>query len=182
MNSILNSHIANYTLLYLIILYPIIHYFIKCIGLSLILRTSLIITLISSFIYELFCLASREITNLAEMKYNSIEIIMYKYMTPLTAFVYLVSISNVGMQYSLYFYLTKLTRTIYRCSFLGICNVFIDATFFISLCLEENIEKTYAFVFLFALISLITSLFITSNEDSINISDFRELRFDDKLK
>ena len=182
MNSIINSHIANYTVIYIIILYPIIHYFIKCIGLSLILRTSLIITLISSFIYELFCLASREITNLTEMKYNSIEIIMYKYMSPLTAFVYLVSISNVGMQYSLYFYLTKLTRTIYRCTFLGICHVFIDATFFISLSLEENIEKTYAFVFLFALISLITSLFITSNEDSINITDFRELRFDDKLK
>ena len=182
MKSILDSHICNYSITYIIILYPFIHYFIKCIGLALILRTSLIITLISSFIYEIFCLLPREITDLAEIKYNSIDIIIYKYIKPLTAFVYLVSISNVGMQYSLYFYLTKLTKTIYRCTFFGICQIFIDATFFISLSLEENIEKTYAYVSLFALISLITSIFITSNEDSINITDYREIKFDDKIR
>lgn len=180
--SIFSSHITNYAIIYIFILFPFIHYFIKCIGLGIILRTSLIITLISSLLYEIFCLTSREITNLAENKYNSIEIIINQYITALTFFVYLISISNVGMYYSLYFFLAKLTKTIYRCTFYGICHIFIDATFFISLCLEENIEKTYAYVSLFALISLITSIFITSNEDSINITDFREIRFDDKIK
>ena len=182
LKSIMSSHICNYCLMYFIILFPFIHYFIKCLGLGIILRTSLIITLISSFIYEIICLSSREITNLVEFKYNSIDIIVKKYIKSLTAFVYLVSISNVGMQYSLYFFLTKLTKTIYRCTFFGICHIFIDATFFISLCLEDNIEKTYAYVCLFALISLIISIFITSNDDSINITDYRELRFDDKIK
>ena len=182
MKSIFSSHITNYSLIYLIILFPFIHYFIKCIGLSLILRTSLIITFVASFSYEIISLSSREITNLVENKYNSIDIIIKKYNKPLIAFIYLVSISNVGMQYSLYFFLTKLTKTIYRCSFYGICQIFIDATYFISLCLEENIEKTYAYVSLFALISLITSIFITSNEDSINITDYREIKFDDKFR
>ena len=182
MKTIFNTHICNYSILYIIILFPFIHYFIKCIGLGMILTISLIITLISSFIYEIICLSSREITNLVENKYNSIEIIINKYIKSLNIFIYFVSISNVGMQYSLYFFLTKLTKTIYRCTFYGICHVFIDATFFISLCLEENIEKTYAYVCLFALISLITSIFITSNEDSINITDFREIRFDDKIR
>ena len=182
LSSIMTSHICNYCLMYFIILFPFIHYFIKCLGLGFILKSSLIITLISSIIYEIICLASREITNLAEYKYNSIDIIVNKYIKVLTAFVYLVSISNVGMQYSLYFFLTKLTKTVYRCTFYGICHVFIDSTFFISLCLEDNIEKTYAYVSLFALISLITSIFITSNEDSINITDYREIRFDDKIR
>ena len=182
MNSIFSTHICNYSIIYIIILFPFIHYFIKCIGLSLILRTSLIITFIASFLFEIISLSSREITNLVENKYNSIDIIIYKYNKPLIAFIYLVSISNVGMQYSLYFFLTKLTKTIYRCSFYGICQIFIDATYFISLCLEENIEKTYAYVCLFALISLITSIFIISNEDSINITDYREIKFDGKFR
>ena len=182
MNSIFSTHICNYSIIYIIILFPFIHYFIKCIGLSLILRTSLIITFIASFLFEIISLSSREITNLVENKYNSIDIIINKYNKPLIAFIYLVSISNVGMQYSLYFFLTKLTKTIYRCSFYGICQIFIDATYFISLCLEENIEKTYAYVCLFALISLITSIFIISNEDSINITDYREIKFDDKFR
>ena len=180
--TILNTHISNYCIIYIFILFPSIHYFIKCLGLGIILRTSLIITFISSFIYEIICLSSREITNLVESKYNSIEIIYTKHIKALTPFVYLVSISNVGMQYSLYFFLTKLTKTIYRCTFFGICHIFIDFTFLISICLEENIEKVYAYVCLFSLISLITSIFITSNEDSINITDFREIRFDDKIR
>ena len=180
--TILNSHISNYSIIYIIILFPFIHYVIKCTGLGMILKISLIMTFLSSFLFEIICLSSREITNLVENKYNSLDIIINKYMNALNAFIYLVSISNVGMQYSLYFFLTKLTKTIYRCTFYGICHVFIDVTFFISLCLEENIEKTYAYVCLFALISLITSIFITSNEDSLNIMDFREIKFDDKIK
>ena len=179
--TILNSHISNYSIIYIIILFPFIHYVIKCTGLGMILTISLIITFVSSFFFEIICLSSREITNLVENKYNSIDIIINKYMDALNAFIYLVSISNVGMQYSLYFFLTKLTKTIYRCTFYGLCHVFIDITFFISLYLEENIEKTYAYVCLFALISLITSIFITSNEDSLNIMDYREIKFDDKI-
>ena len=182
MNSIICTHICYYCIIYIIVLFPFIHYFIKCIGLGIILRTSLIITFISSFFYEIICLSSREMTNLVEYKYNSIDIIINKRIKVLIVFVYFVSISNVGMKYSLIFFLTKLTKTIYRCTFYGICQIFIDATFFASLCLEENIDKTYAYVCLFSLISLITSIFITSNEDSINITDFREIRFDDKIR
>ena len=182
MKTILSTHISNYCLIYIFILFPSIHYFIKCLGLGIILRTSLIITIISSVIYELICLSSREITNLVENKYNSIEIINSKYINILTPFAYLVFISNVGMQYSLYFFLTKLTKTIYRCTFFGICHIFIDATFLFGICIEENIEKVYAYICLFSLITLITSIFITSNEDSINITDFREIRFNDKIR
>ena len=181
MKTILNTHISNYCLIYIFILFPSIHYFIKCLGLGIILRTSLIITIISSVIYELICLSSREVTNLVENKYNSIEIINSKYFNVLIPFAYLVFISNVGMQYSLYFFLTKLTKTIYRCTFFGICHIFIDATFLFGICIEENIEKVYAYICLFSLITLITSIFITSNEDSINITDFREIKFNDKI-
>ena len=139
-------------------------------------------TFVSCIIYELICLSSREMTDLTETKYNSMDIIYYKYIKALTAFIYLDSISNVGIQYSLYFFLTKLTKTIYRCSFFGICNIFIDLAFLISLALEEAIEKTYAYSFLFALISFIISIFIIPNDDSLNITDLREIKFNDKIK
>ena len=180
--TIIFSNITLYPILYFIILFPFIHAFIKCIGLGIILRLSLGMTFFSSIIYELICLSSREMTDLTETKYNSMDIIYYKYIKALTAFIYLDSISNVGIQYSLYFFLTKLTKTIYRCSFFGICNIFIDLTFLISLALEEAIEKTYAYSFLFALISFIISIFIIPNDDSLNITDLREIKFNDKIK
>ena len=180
--TIIFSNITLYPILYFIILFPFIHAFIKCIGLGIILRISLGMTFFSSIIYELICLSSREMTDLTETKYNSMDIIYYKYIKALTAFIYLDSISNVGIQYSLYFFLTKLTKTIYRCSFFGICNIFIDLTFLISLALEEAIEKTYAYSFLFALISFIISIFIIPNDDSLNITDLREIKFNDKIK
>ena len=180
--TIIFSNITLYPILYFIILFPFIHAFIKCIGLGIILRISLGMTFVSCIIYESICLSSREMTDLTETKYNSMDIIYYKYIKALTAFIYLDSISNVGIQYSLYFFLTKLTKTIYRCSFFGICNIFIDLTFLISLALEEAIEKTYAYSFLFALISFIISIFIISNDDSLNITDLREIKFNDKIK
>ena len=180
--TIIFSNITLYPILYFIILFPFIHAFIKCIGLGIILRISLGMTFVSCIIYELICLSSREMTDLTETKYNSMDIIYYKYIKALTAFIYLDSISNVGIQYSLYFFLTKLTKTIYRCSFFGICNIFIDLTFLISLALEEAIEKTYAYSFLFALISFIISIFIIPNDDSLNITDLREIKFNDKIK
>lgn len=180
--TIIFSNITLYPILYFILLFPFIHAFIKCIGLGIILRISLGMTFVSCIIYELICLSSREMTDLTETKYNSMDIIYYKYIKALTAFIYLDSISNVGIQYSLYFFLTKLTKTIYRCSFFGICNIFIDLAFLISLALEEAIEKTYAYSFLFALISFIISIFIIPNDDSLNITDLREIKFNDKIK
>ena len=180
--TIILSHITLYPIIYFIILFPFIHAFIKCIGLGIILRISLGITFVSSLIYELICFSSREMTDLTETKYNSIDIIYYKYIKALTAFIYLVCISNVGIHYSLYFFLTKLTKTIYRCTFFGICNIFIDITFLISLSLEESIEKTYSYTYLFALISFIISIFIIPNDDSLNISDLREIKFNDKIR
>ena len=178
--NIILSHITLYPIIYMIILFPFIHAFIKCIGLGIILRISLGMTFISSIFYESICFSSREMTDLTEMKYNSIDVIYYKYLKPLTAFIYFNCIANVGIQYSLYFFITKLTKTIYRCSFYGLCNIFIDITFLISIALEETIEKTYAYSNLFALISFIISIFIIPNDDSLNITDLREIKLNDK--
>ena len=98
----------------------------------------------------------------------------------MTAFIYLNCIANVGIQFSLYFFITKLTKTIYRCSFYCICNILIDITFIISVSLEDTIEKTYTYSFLFSIISLIISFFIIRNDDSLNITDLREIKFNDK--
>jgi len=178
--NIILSHITLYPIIYIIILFPLIHTFIKCIGIGIILRISLFITFISSIIYEIICLSSRNMTDLTETLYNSIDIIYFKHINSLIAFIYFNCISIIGIQYSLYFFLTKLTKTIYRCTFFGICNIFIDISFLISLALEESIEKTYAYAILFSIISIIISVCIIPNDDSLNITDLREIRLNDK--
>ena len=61
-----------------------------------------------------------------------------------------------------------------------ICNILIDITFLMSLALEESIEKTYIYSFLFSIISFCISIFIIRNDDSLNITDLREIKFNDK--
>ena len=56
---------------------------------------------------------------------------------------------------------------------------FIDLTLIISITLDHYIEKTYFYTCLFSIIGIINSYFITSNEDTLNITEIREIVFDD---
>jgi hypothetical protein len=57
--------------------------------------------------------------------------------------------------------------------------VFVDITLIIGIGLEQFIEKSYFYCCLFSVIGIINSYFITSNEDTLNITEFREIEFDD---
>ena len=177
--TVFQTWIFGYFILFYVILYPFIYFIVKFLGISVILFPSLIIILIFSGIFEVIGLLSREQNDLNKYTYGSFEITFRDHPTILITCNVFVLIAAVGLLYSMYFYLTKLTRTIYRCSFYGICQIFIDLTLIISITLDHYIEKTYFYTCLFSIIGIINSYFITSNEDTLNITEIREIVFDE---
>ena len=99
-----------------------------------------------------------------------------KYLLP---FVYILSFCFVCLDYVLYFFIIKLTKTIYRCSLLGSCQVIYNFCFLIGSGLEKYISGGYYYACIFSIISIVNSIFINSSEDSLNISEMREIKFDE---
>ena len=177
--TVFQTWIFGYFLLFYVILYPFIYFIVKFLGISVILFPSLIVILVFSGIFEIIGLLPREQNDLNIYAFGSFDIAFRDHANALITCNVFVLIAAVGLLYSMYFYLTKLTRTIYRCSFYGICQIFIDLTMIISISLDNFIEKTYFYTCLFAIIGIINSYFITSNEDTLNITEIRKIVFDD---
>lgn len=177
--TIFGTWVFGYFLLYYVILYPFIYFIVKFLGISVILFPSLIITLVFSAVFEIVSLFHRSQEDLNTYLHDSFEIVFRDHPKILIGCNVLVLTASVGLLYSLYFYLTRLTKTVYRCSFYGICQVFVDITLIIGIGLEQFIEKSYFYCCLFSVIGIINSYFITSNEDTLNITEFREIEFDD---
>ena len=173
------SNIFNLLLTSFISLYPVIHYLVKYFGIRGILFFSLFIILIFSGIYELICSFSREQKNLNIYEFDSIHISYRDHRRGLVVCIFLNLIGAIGLRYCLFFYLTKLTKTIYRCSFYGKCQTLMDITLIISFGINQYIEKNFLYASLFGFIGIINSFFITHNDDSLNITEMKEINFDE---
>ena len=93
--------------------------------------------------------------------------------------VFVNSISLICLDYVLYFFILKLTKTIYRCSVLASAQILYNLCFIIGIGLERFMKGGYYYAGIFSIIALINSFFINSSEDSLNISEMREIRFDE---
>ena len=176
---LIQPNILIFFLFSFISLYPFIHYFVKYFGVNIILFPSLFIIIIFSGIYEIICLFPREQKNLNVYQFDSIDISYRDHEKGLINCIFLNLIGAICLRYCVYFYLTKLTKTIYRCSFYGKCQTIIDVTLIISFGVNQYIEKTFFYTSLFGIIGIINSYFITPNDDSLNISEVKEIIFDE---
>jgi hypothetical protein len=55
----------------------------------------------------------------------------------------------------------------------------MDITLIISFGINQYIEKNFLYASLFAFIGIINSFFITHNDDSLNITEMKEINFDE---
>ena len=176
---LIQPNIFIFFLISFISLYPFIHYLVKYLGVNVILFPSLFIIILFSGIYEIICLLPREQNNLNVYQFDSIDISYRDHEKGLINCIFFNLIGAIGLRYCVYFYLTKLTKTIYRCSFYGKCQTIIDITLIISFGVNQYIEKTFFYTSLFGIIGIINSYFITPNDDSLNINEVKEIIFDE---
>ena len=179
--AIFGTYLFSYIILIIIILFPFVHYLVKCFGLYIILFPSLIIITISTGLFEIICFLNpegdfRDITKFHDGNNDKLMESVGNYLLP---FVYIISFCFISLEYVLYFFILKLTKTIYRCSFLGNCQIIYDFCYIISFGLEKYISGGYYYACIFSIISTVNALFINSSEDSLNIGEMRDIKFDE---
>ena len=80
-----------------------------------------------------------------------------------------------GLFFTLYLYLTRFTKTIYRCLFYGIFQIFIDLIMIFSNCMNLYFNKTIPIITIASLIGLVNAFFVNQDFEYNIISDYRNL-------
>ena len=173
-----NKHFYIYIILYLIMLFPFTYYLIKYLGNFIILFFSFITIIIFSIIYEITSCFQSTSSNINENPYNYILSESNNKILRFCGIVIL--LFSINLLYGLYFYLTNLTKTIYRGTFYGLTQFIFDLTWLLSVVLDHYVERSYFYLSLFAIIALTNNFIIVNNEDTfLNINEFREIYFDE---
>ena len=171
-----NKHFYIYILLYFIMLFPFTYYLIKYLGNFIILFFSLIIIILFSIIYEINSFFQSNSADINISPYNYIE----KNNGILRFCGIVVLLFSINLIYGLYFYLTNLTKTIYRGTFYGLTQFIFDLTWVLSVVLDHYVQRSYFYLSLFGIIALTNNFIIINNEDTLlNINEFREIYFDE---
>lgn len=181
---IFRSSLFVYILITSILILPFTHYYIKCFGFWLILIPSLFIIILSTLIYEIikFSADSTEI-DLSSYTYKLSDAKTSGSKQYLYPFVFIISLLAISLQYCLYFIIIKLTKTIYRCCLIGCFQWYSDLILILCIGLERYLGGAYYTAGLFSVIALVSSLFIHITEDTLSISEYREIKFDEnKIK
>ena len=87
---------------------------------------------------------------------------------------------SYGLNVTMFMYLTKYTKTIYRCCFYGLCQIVIDNTMFFTSLVNEYFEKSMYFTAIAALVGFVNAFFVYQNFDESIINDYRKLDIDNK--
>ena len=180
-SSVFGTYLFLYICITFILLFPFIHYLIKCFGIYIILFPCLILITISAVFFEMICFLNPNGDFIDLTKYHDGDNAKLvdsanKYLLP---FVYFISFSYVLLDYVLYFFIIKLTKTIYRCTLLANCQIIYNICYIISFGLEKYIFGGYYYSIIFTIISIVNSIFVNTSEDSLNIGEMREIKLDE---
>ena len=168
-------------ILMVIILFPFVHYLIKCFGIYAVLFPFLVLIAFGTVLFEFSCFlysdgGSSDLNIYEEKTDNQMIDKWNNYLLPQ---IFINSISLVCLDYVLYFIIIKLTKTIYRCSVLAMSQILYNLCFIIGIGLEQFLKGGYYYAGIFSIITFINSFFINSSDDSLNISEIREIRYDE---
>ena len=163
-------------------LFPFIHYLTKCFGLYSVLFPPLAIIAFSTWFFEISCffISNNGISDLNKYIAKGNDEILDNGGQYLIPQVFFISISLICLHYSFYFLVIKITKTINRCSILAFAQIIYNFCFLIGIGLEKSISGGYFFSGLFSIIAIINAIFINSSDDSLNISEIREIKYDEK--
>lgn len=181
--TVFETYFFLYNAITYIILFPFIHYLVKCFGIYIILFPSLILITFSTAFFELVCFigSNGDISDLNQYHDGENDNIVYSLNSYLLPLIVAISISFIGLEYVLYFFIIKLTKTIYRCTLLSNCQIIYDLCFVIGFGIEKYISGGYFYGSIFSIITIVNSLYINSSEDSLNIREMREIKLDENI-
>jgi hypothetical protein len=181
--SFYNNIIVNQAVFYLALnmalsLY-IFNFILKFFGFSIILLICFAVIFFFSLMFELFSLGSRNFEDMNVYTYNSMDIIFKQRGATLLTFLFIVTFFSTALYGVMFFYLTKLTKTLYRCTYYGMFRCILDFTVLFSIALSQYFEKNFFYVSVLSVIGFVNTYFIQEDFDFTLVADFREIELED---
>jgi len=149
-----------------------IYWILKFFGYSMLLFIGFGFTIIFSFLLELFSIFYKDNNDINSYLYTITQYYSGNIST-LTSLTFLVSISVNIVYFLMFFYLTKFTKTQYRCSFYGVCRIYFDLMMIMVNAIVLFFEKTMFYVAIASILGFINTYFMGQDFDYNMITDFR---------
>ena len=144
-------------------------------GVTLVLKISFSLGLVASLIFGLLDFNIKEIDDFDE---NHLEKILVQDKN-FTALIWLLSILvfvSTGALYSLYFYLLRFTKTLYRCTAIGVFFCVFQLGGYISVVLYTKLNINLIYVSIVNFIGLVLCVFMEDDVEETMIKDHRKIK------
>jgi hypothetical protein len=158
------------------------NFILKFFGYNLIFFVNFAVIFLCSLIFELINLTSNDPTDIDSYIYLSSKANIDFKRGSLVALMMIIIFFSIGLFMTMFFYLTKLTKTIYRCLFFGLCQEIISLMLFFSIPLAQYFEKSFVYVILISFIGFVNSYFIKNDGEFYTIiEDYRKIDLDSDI-
>lgn len=144
-------------------------------GMKIILNICFIMCFCFTLCFGILELNKEEIFDF-DKYYNGSEIISEKYHDALKSFISIIIFFSAGPFISVFIYITRFTRTIYRCTVFGFFFLLFQSGGYIGYSMYEHFNNNMLYIALINFIGFILSLFIEEDIEEAIVIDYRKVR------
>lgn len=174
-----NNYLVNQKTFYLpvieVISIFIFSFLLKFLDVFYLSAITLLASLFLSFIYEILSVSYVSVSDISKYPYYSNIPKLEKDGGKLTAVYFIIYFFAISLKFTTFYYITKLTKTIYRCTFYGIVNAIGGLAFFYAWEINQYFFKNFFYSALFITAALINLLFVANVGESQLITDIHEI-------
>jgi hypothetical protein len=154
------------------------HFLLKFFGYNVILFVCFGFNFIFSLIYSICTTAILEPEDMNKDYFNSPNILAGTSQSFFIALLCVIAFFTYGLYLTMFIYLTKFTKTIYRCSFYGLVRIVVDTMMIFAFSLTQYFPNNMFYATIASIIGFVNAYFIDGEMGYNIISDFRKIEFD----
>ena len=179
-----NKNFINGTSFYSMIVMVFSNFFfyflLKFSGVNFIMKLCFFMTFVFSLVFSIlqFSILDPEDTN--EFFFNDPKLLYNNYFSIFFGLQCVMIFFGYGLFFTVFFYLTNYTSTLYRCSLYGQARIVMDFMIIFSLSISQYFEKNMPHVALVSIIGFANSLLIDNTENYSFVGDFRKINLQTK--
>jgi MFS family permease len=147
----------------------------KYFGMKIILTVCFVGSFISSLVLGIIEFYKQDITDY-DNYYPGYFIINYNNIPVFKFFLSFLVVFSIGPFVSLFFHIIRFTKTIYRCTVLGIFFIVFQAGGYVSFNLYIHIESSMLYITIINFVGFIISIFLEEDIEEAAVSDYRKIK------
>jgi len=157
----------------------VFYWIVKFFGYEMLIVVGFFMTFFVSFLIELFNISIESTIDLNKSAFG-IRSFNTNFEDQLLGLTFVLNFFIGALYFTMNFYITKFTKTLYRCFFFGICKVFFDLMMLLATLTSLFFEKSNFYISISSVLGLINTYFMYHDFDYTIISEFRKLELNNK--